>query len=79
MDFSTAIGDSEGRLVAQGLTLPLHLGSMPDAFEAVLRRFDGDIHPDDVFVLNDPFEGGTHLPDIFLLKPIFHQNDFRMR
>ncbi len=73
MDFSTAIGDGEGRLVAQGLTLPLHLGSMPDAFEAVLRRFDRDIHPGDVFVLNDPFEGGTHLPDIFVLRPIFHR------
>ena len=74
MDFSTALGDGEGRLVAQGLTLPLHLGSMPDAFEAVLRRFEGDIHPGDVFVLNDPFEGGTHLPDLFVLKPIFRRD-----
>ncbi len=71
MDFSTALGDGNGRLIAQGLTLPLHLGSMPDAFLSVLRHFDGDIEPGDIFVLNDPFDGGTHLPDIFLLKPIF--------
>ena len=69
MDFSTALGDGNGRLIAQGLTLPLHLGSMPDAFLSVLRHFDGDIEPGDIFVLNDPFDGGTHLPDIFLLKP----------
>jgi N-methylhydantoinase B len=73
MDFSTAVGSADGRLVAQGLTLPLHLGSMPDAFAAVLRRFEGDIHPGDAFILNDPFDGGTHLPDIFLLKPVFFE------
>ena len=71
MDFSTGFADGDGNLVGQGLTIPLHLGSTPTALKAVLDRFDGDIHPGDMFVLNDPFEGGMHLPDIFIFKPIF--------
>jgi N-methylhydantoinase B len=70
MDMSCALCDAEGRLVAQGLTLPLHLGSVPDAMAAVRRKFAGGIRPGDVFLLNDPFEGGTHLPDFYILKPI---------
>ncbi|MCK8784377.1 hydantoinase B/oxoprolinase family protein [Roseomonas sp. NAR14] len=71
MDYSTAFCDAQGRLVAQGLTLPSHLGSIPAALAAVLRRFGDDMHEGDVFALNDPFEGGMHLPDIFLFRPIF--------
>ena len=71
MDFSTAVADGDGRLVAQGLTLPGHLGSIPTALAAVLTRFAGDIRPGDVFMMNDPFEGGMHLPDIFVFKPVF--------
>jgi N-methylhydantoinase B len=71
MDFSTGIADAEGRLVAQGLTLPVHLGSIRSALQAVMKKFAGDIRDGDVFILNDPFEGGMHLPDIFILKPIF--------
>lgn len=71
MDFSTAFTDSEGRLVAQGLTIPLHLGSIPTALEAVMEEFKEDIHPDDVYIVNDPYAGGMHLPDIFIFKPIF--------
>jgi N-methylhydantoinase B len=71
MDFSTAIFDGRGQLVAQGLTLALHLGAMPDALAAVRAKFEGDIHPGDVFVLNDPDEGGMHLPDVFVFKPVF--------
>jgi N-methylhydantoinase B len=71
LDFSTAFFDARGRLVAQGLTLPSHLGSMPTALEAVLNRFGTDVHPGDIFTLNDPFEGGMHLPDIFVFQPIF--------
>jgi N-methylhydantoinase B len=70
MDMSCALCDAEGRLIAQGLTLPLHLGSVPDAMAAVKRKFQGKIRPGDVFILNDPFEGGTHLPDFYILKPI---------
>jgi N-methylhydantoinase B len=72
MDYSTAFCDAEGRLVAQGLTVPAHLGSFPDALAAILRRFAGRIEPGDVYCLNDPFEGGMHLPDVFIIKPIFH-------
>ena len=71
MDYSTAFFDGAGRLVAQGLTLPGHLGSMPSALAAIMKRFGDDVHPGDVFVLNDPFEGGMHLPDIFIFSPIF--------
>jgi len=71
MDMSCALCDAEGRLIAQGLTLPLHLGSIPDALAAVRRKFAGRIGSGDVFILNDPFEGGTHLPDFCIFKPIF--------
>jgi len=73
MDFSTAFADADGRLVAQGLTLPGHLGSIPTALATVVERFRDDIHPGDVFCLNDPFDGGMHLPDIFVFQPIFRE------
>jgi N-methylhydantoinase B len=71
MDYSTAFCDANGKLVAQGLTLPGHLGSIPTALDAVVAKYGDDIAPGDVFVMNDPFEGGMHLPDIFLFKPIY--------
>ena len=71
MDFSTSICDGGGDVIAQGLTLPMHLGSVGTAVRAVLERYDDDMAPGDVFVLNDPFEGGMHLPDIFMFKPVF--------
>jgi N-methylhydantoinase B len=71
MDYSTAFCDADGKLVAQGLTLPGHLGSIPTALEVVVAKYRGDMAPGDVFVMNDPFEGGMHLPDIFLFKPIY--------
>ena len=58
-------------MVAQGLTLPGHLGSMPTAMAAVKAAFAGKVDPGDVFILNDPFQGGMHLPDVFIFKPIF--------
>ena len=73
MDYSTAFADADGKLVAQGLTLPGHLGSIPTALEAVMRRFGDDIREGDVFIMNDPFEGGMHLPDIFIFKPLHHE------
>ena len=62
MDFSSALCDARGRLIAQGLTLPNQLGSVPDAAASVLRNFKGDLHPGDLVVMNDPFDGGMHLP-----------------
>jgi N-methylhydantoinase B len=71
MDFSTALCNARGELVAQGFCLPVMLGSIPAAMRAVLARFAGRIVPGDVYVLNDPYEGGSHLPDIFMFKPVF--------
>ena len=71
MDYSTALFDGDGVLVAQGLTLPGHLGSMPTAIAAVKEAFAGRIAAGDVYILNDPFQGGMHLPDVFIFKPIF--------
>lgn len=71
MDFSTAFADANGKLVAQGLTLPGHLGSIPTALDVIVERFADDIQPEDMFIMNDPFDGGMHLPDIFIFKPIF--------
>jgi len=75
MDYSTALFDGNGVLVAQGLTLPGHLGSMPTAIASVRETFGGAMHPGDVFILNDPFRGGMHLPDVFIFKPIFCTED----
>jgi N-methylhydantoinase B/oxoprolinase/acetone carboxylase alpha subunit len=71
MDFSAAICDSNGETVAQGVTVPFHLGSVPHAMRTLLAKFGDDLHPGDVFVMNDPFDGGIHLQDIFVFKPIF--------
>ena len=71
MDYSTGLADADGRLVAQGLTLPGHLGSVPTALESVMRRYRHDMADGDVFIMNDPFDGGMHLPDIFVFKPIY--------
>lgn len=73
MDFSTAFLRADGELLAQGLSTPIHLGSFPDAIEAVLERFGDDLAPGDVILLNDPYAGGMHLPDIFLFVPMFWQ------
>src|SRR5437879_12615057 len=75
MDYSTAFCDGDGRTVAQGLTMPGHLGSFPDALGATLKRFGHRMKPGDIYCLNDPFEGGMHLPDVFILKPIFYRNE----
>ena len=71
MDYSAALCDARGRLVAQGLSLPGHLCSIPVALRAALDRFGDDIAEGDILVLNDPYEGGMHLPDIFVFRPIF--------
>jgi N-methylhydantoinase B len=71
MDYSAALCDAEGRMVAQAKTIAQHLGAVPDAMQSVLREFAGDLHPGDVVVMNDPYEGGMHIPDVFLFMPIF--------
>lgn len=69
-DFSCALFDADGRLIAQAAHIPVHLGSMPDSVAAALVAFD-TFAPGDIIALNDPFLGGTHLPDITLIAPIF--------
>jgi N-methylhydantoinase B len=71
MDFSTALADADGKLVAQGLTLPGHLGSIPTALESIMGQFGDNMGPGDIFIMNDPFDGGMHLPDIFVIKPLY--------
>jgi N-methylhydantoinase B len=66
-DCSTALFDAEGRMVAQAEHIPVHLGAMPEAVAAIMRR---DPEPGDVFAINDPYSGGTHLPDITLVSPV---------
>jgi N-methylhydantoinase B len=75
MDYSTGFADGHGKLAAQGLTLPGHLGSVPTAMDAIMRHFAHDMAPGDVFIMNDPFDGGMHLPDIFIIKPLFHEGE----
>ncbi|MFL5690802.1 MAG: hydantoinase B/oxoprolinase family protein [Ktedonobacteraceae bacterium] len=77
-DFSCALFDLEGRLVAQAAHIPVHLGSMPDSVASALDTFD-HFSPGDIIALNDPFLGGTHLPDITLIAPMYVQVDGEQR
>src|SRR6185369_16335600 len=67
-DYSCAVFDASGRVIAQGDHMPVHLGSMPMAVAAALREVE--IEPGDVVALNDPFAGGTHLPDVTLISSV---------
>jgi N-methylhydantoinase B len=69
-DFSCAVFDAQGRMIAQAAHIPVHLGSMPLSVAAAIQDFT-DLAPGDVIALNDPFRGGTHLPDITLVSPVF--------
>lgn len=69
LDFSCAIFDANGALIANAPHIPVHLGSMGDSVAAVIRDFPG-MQPGDVFVLNAPYNGGTHLPDITVVTPV---------
>jgi N-methylhydantoinase B len=68
-DYSCAVFDSHGELIAQGDHMPVHLGSMPMSVLAAVRAVRMD--PGDIVILNDPYEGGTHLPDVTLVAPVF--------
>ncbi|MBL8154724.1 MAG: hydantoinase B/oxoprolinase family protein [Anaerolineae bacterium] len=76
LDFSCAVFDAQGRMVAQAAHIPVHLGSMPASVEAALREFAA-LEPDDVVILNDPYHGGTHLPDITMVSPVFVEGMLR--
>jgi 5-oxoprolinase (ATP-hydrolysing) len=71
LDFSCAVFDATGALVANAPHMPVHLGSMDRSVETIIRLNKGDVHPGDVFALNAPYNGGTHLPDITVVTPVF--------
>lgn len=71
LDFSCALFDRDGNLVANAPHVPVHLGSMDASVRTVLERNAGNIRPGDVFALNAPYHGGTHLPDITVVTPVF--------
>lgn len=71
LDFSCAIFDAEGNLVANAPHVPVHLGAMGESVRTVLRRRQSTLRPGDVVALNNPFNGGTHLPDITVITPVF--------
>ncbi len=71
LDFSCAIFNAEGELVANAPHVPVHLGSMDRSVETIIRKNAGKMRPGDVFALNAPYDGGTHLPDITVVTPVF--------
>ena len=71
LDFSCAVFDASGALIANAPHMPVHLGSMGASVQAVIADNAGAIAPGDVFVLNDPYRGGTHLPDVTVITPVF--------
>ena len=73
LDFSCAVFDRDGRLIANAPHMPVHLGSMDRSVESIIRDNKGRIRPGDVFALNAPYNGGTHLPDITVCTPVFDE------
>ncbi len=71
LDFSCALFDSAGNLIANAPHMPVHLGSMGESIKTVIARNAGKMKPGDVYVLNDPYNGGTHLPDVTVITPVF--------
>jgi 5-oxoprolinase (ATP-hydrolysing) len=71
LDFSCALFDQEGNLIANAPHMPVHLGSMGESIKTVIRENAGRMSPGDVFVLNDPYHGGTHLPDVTVITPVY--------
>jgi len=71
LDFSCAIFDADGNLVANAPHMPVHLGSMGESIKTVMRENAGRMRAGDVYVLNDPYNGGTHLPDVTVISPVF--------
>tara|TARA_R110000868_G_scaffold4155_33_gene25577 strand:- start:3061 stop:6678 length:3618 start_codon:yes stop_codon:yes gene_type:complete len=73
LDFSCAIFDDGGSLVANAPHIPVHLGSMSESVQTITRERAGTVKPGDVFVLNAPYNGGTHLPDVTVMTPVFDE------
>ena len=75
LDFSCALFDTDGNLIANAPHMPVHLGSMGESIKTVIRENAGTMRPGDVYVLNDPYHGGTHLPDITVITPVYLDGD----
>ena len=75
LDFSCALFDAEGNLIANAPHMPVHLGSMGESIKTVIAKNAGRMKPGDVFVLNDPYNGGTHLPDVTVITPVFGEQE----
>src|SRR5262245_12855071 len=75
LDFSCAVFDETGGLVANAPHIPVHLGSMSDSVREILRQRGDAIHPGDIYMLNAPHAGGTHLPDITVIAPVIIDGD----
>ncbi|MPZ28058.1 MAG: 5-oxoprolinase [Micromonosporaceae bacterium] len=73
LDFSCALFDPAGNLIANAPHMPVHLGSMGASVQEVIRRRAGTMKPGDVYAVNDPYHGGTHLPDITVITPVYDQ------
>lgn len=73
LDFSCALFDADGNLIANAPHIPVHLGSMGDSIKTIIRENTGKMKPGDVYMLNDPYHGGTHLPDVTVITPAFDQ------
>jgi len=71
LDFSCALFDRKGQLIANAPHIPVHLGSMGEAVQALIRACGDQFRPGDVFASNDPYSGGTHLPDVTVISPVF--------
>ncbi len=79
LDFSCAIFDAEGALVANAPHIPVHLGAMGESVRTILAHRRGTLKPGDVVALNNPFNGGTHLPDITVITPVFDESGSAIR
>jgi 5-oxoprolinase (ATP-hydrolysing) len=79
LDFSCAIFDAEGNLIANAPHVPVHLGAMGESVRTVRRLRAGTLKPGDVVALNNPFNGGTHLPDITVITPVFDEDGREIR
>jgi 5-oxoprolinase (ATP-hydrolysing) len=74
LDFSCAVFDRAGQLIANAPHMPVHLGSMGESVQTIIRQRAGRMAPGDVFVLNAPYNGGTHIPDVTVITPVFAQD-----
>ena len=77
LDFSCAVFDQHGQLVANAPHIPVHLGSMSESVQSLITTHGSTLKPGDVYILNNPYNGGTHLPDVTVITPVFERDETR--